>query len=114
MRINESEQQDRVDVKLSDLRRQLIVGAFLMSEYRVVQGDGSVETTKIGPSPRIVQNLVNAILPDSPISISTVRRVLATERQRQPELFALARDKPIIIDIRKGIVAPRIKADEQS
>ena len=114
MRLDKSEQQDKADAKINDLRRQLIVAAFLMAEYHVTQTDGSVETMKVGPSPRIVQKLVNAILPDSPISISTVRRVLATERQRQPELFALARDKPRSIDIRKGVVGLRIRADEQS
>jgi hypothetical protein len=114
MRLDESEQQNKADAKINDLRRQLIVAAFLMDEYKVIQIDGSLATIKISPSPGMVHGLVNAIFPDRPISISTVRRVLATERQRQPELFALARDKPRSIDIRKGIVAPRIRANEQS
>jgi hypothetical protein len=97
MRLDESEQHDRADVRIN-----------------VTQIDGSVATTKVGPSPRIVQKLVNAILPDTPVSISTVRRVLSTERQRQPELFALARDKPTMIAIGSGVVIPKIKADEQS
>jgi hypothetical protein len=70
--------------------RTFIIGAYLTSEYKVLTSSGEVAAVSVQPTIRHVHQMVAAAYLERTISYSTVRKVIADERQKNPGVFALA------------------------